>query len=521
MWRVMSLLIAWLVIAVASANIRAQVELMPLSSGQFDAQPCPVDVPSGAVVECGLLRVPENYSLPDSRQITLSVAILRSDNESAAADPILYLEGGPGGSPVKRLPRTYETLFRPVMQQTGRDIILFDQRGTGFSSPALDCPGYLAERVNLLDYADGSTPLSEIDVRLRLVAALQDCGQQLAVAADLSQYHSANSARDVQMLRQALGYETVNLWGISYGTRLALTVLRDNPDGIRSVILDSVYPPDVNLFTEHPSNTLGALDALFVTCARDAACGTTYADVRGLLFETVAALNAEPVRLTIRDTRTGTTYENVRFDGDLLLDTLIDFMYDSDLLPFVPFLITEASAGNLQSFAAYLGYRIGRQDDISNGMYLAVQCREELAFTERGAIRAALRQIGDLDDYTPAGIQGDDYVPICAVFETGHAPALENIAVRSDVPALLLAGRYDPVTPPHWAKQAAETLSNSAFVELPDAGHAVSVGAGCGQQLLIMFVNTPARERLDVSCVDALEIDFYRAKPTEASAEHF
>ena len=287
------------------------------------------------------------------------------------------------------------------------------------------------------------------------------------------------------------------------------------------MILDSVYPPDVNLFTEHPVNTLGALDALFVTCSRDAACGTTYAGVRDLLFETVTALNADPVRLTIHDTRSGTTYENIRFDGNLLLDTLIDFMYDSDLLPYVPFLITEASEGNLQSFAAYLGYRIGRQDDISNGMYLAVQCREELAFTERGAMQAALRQLPELDDYTPAGIQGDDYLPICATFETGHAPEIENMPVHSDVPALLLTGRYDPVTPPHWAHRAAGTLSNSVVIELPGEGHAVSVGAGCGQQLLIDFVNTPSAGTPDTACVDTPGIDFYRAKPTEASAEHF
>jgi pimeloyl-ACP methyl ester carboxylesterase len=298
-------------------------------------------------------------------------------------------------------------------------------------------------------------------------------------------------------------------------------VLRDNPSGVRSVILDSVYPPDVNLFTGYPANTLGALDALFITCSRDAACGTTYADVRGLLFETVTALNADPVRLTIRDTRTGTTYENVRFDGDLLLDTLIDFMYDSDLLPYVPFLITEASEGNLQSFAAYLGYHIGRQGDISNGMYLAVQCREELAFTERGAIMAALRQMPELDDYTPAGIQGADYIHICATFGTDRAGEIENLPVYSDVPALLLTGRYDPVTPPHWAYHAAETLSNSVVIELPGDSHAVSVGAGCGQRLLVDFVHVPSGEGLDTSCVDALDIDFYRAKPTEAAADHF
>jgi pimeloyl-ACP methyl ester carboxylesterase len=285
------------------------------------------------------------------------------------------------------------------------------------------------------------------------------------------------------------------------------------------VILDSVYPPDVNLFTESPTNRWQALDALLDTCAEDTACNTMYADVRNRLSQTVTALNANPEVIFLSFPNENT--HPVRFNGNLMLEMLASFMYDSDLLPFMPYIITEASEGNLRPFQDYLGYQFLRQTEVSNGMYMAVQCREELAFTQRGDIREAQQPLESRFGYTPTGIQNDDYLNICATFNTGTPAPAENQAIASDVPALLLTGTYDPVTPPRWAYQAAETLINSRVIEFPAQGHGVTAGDACGQQLLSDFVQSPvgALESLDTSCVDELTLDFYQGAPVDASAD--
>jgi pimeloyl-ACP methyl ester carboxylesterase len=219
----------------------------------FEEADCPFKEPSGITLDCGYLTVPENYAEPNGTQIRLAVAIARHPSGNPEPDPIVYLEGGPGGSPLEFLYLTFNTQYQALFE-TNRDIVIFDQRGIGYSEPALDCPEMQALNIELLDYElDGAT-LTQDELDTLLVDSLMACGETLSVDNDLSAYNSASNAADVESLRMALGYEQINLWGISYGTRLALTIMRDYPDGIRSVVIDSVYTPDVNLFSASPEN---------------------------------------------------------------------------------------------------------------------------------------------------------------------------------------------------------------------------------------------------------------------------
>lgn len=245
----------------------------------FEPAACPFQLPPGQIegttVECGYLVVPENRADPDAGTIRLAVGIFHPPGGATEPDPIIYLAGGPGGSALELLYLSFESAYQPILA-AGRDLILFDQRGVGLSEPALDCPDAHELALELLDHELDGEELSQEEMGVLFGDAYAACAEDLRAVADLAAYNTAASAADVNDLRLALGYDQVNLWGQSYGTRLALGVLRHDPQGVRSVVLDSVYPPDVDMYLESPPNLDRALGALFEACAADAACGAAY-----------------------------------------------------------------------------------------------------------------------------------------------------------------------------------------------------------------------------------------------------
>ena len=220
----------------------AEPEPTPEPVATFEEAPCPFELPPGHVegeaVECGYLIVPEDRADPDSRDIRLAVAIFRHPDGAPEPDPIIYLEGGPGGSPLEIRASNFDAYFGPLFA-ANRDIILFDQRGVGFSEPTLDCPAFTELYMDLLDSNVDGEQLTAQEILDRKVEAFMACAEDLSMVADLSAYNTVANAADVNDLRLALGYDQVNLYGSSYGTRLALGVMRDFPEGLRSVVLDA------------------------------------------------------------------------------------------------------------------------------------------------------------------------------------------------------------------------------------------------------------------------------------------
>lgn len=208
----------------------------------------PDSVKQGEEVDCGWLVVPENRDILPSRAIRLAVAIFHPVGGARAADPVIYLSGGPGGSAQKAIQYSWDEEFAPLVEMTRRDLIIFDQRGVGVSRPALVCPMVENKSLELMKYDPRTFPQTTSDISEQMLSSFLECRDQLSQTANLGSYHSTFSAADVHDLRNALGYQQVNLWGISYGTRLGLEVMRLYPEGIRSVVLDSVYPPDVDLY---------------------------------------------------------------------------------------------------------------------------------------------------------------------------------------------------------------------------------------------------------------------------------
>ena len=455
----------------------------------YEAAACQFEIPQGQTVECGYLTVPEDRSQSDGPTIRLHVAIFRTQSNDPAPHPIVYLAGGPGQDALEGVPLTFNRLIAPFL--ANRDFIMFDQRGTGFSKPALDCPEYVD-----LSYATLNQDLKSGQWEALTTEAFLACRDRLVrEGINLAAYTSAENGADVNDLRQALGYDEWNLLGISYGTKLALTTMRDFPEGIRSVILDSTYPLQVDLYTALPSNADRAFTVLFDGCAADPTCNAAFPQLETAFFQLVEGLNETHVSHPITHPLTGQSFEAL-LNGDGLIGILFDSLYDTSIIPLLPRIISGARNGNYTALALIQGALLIDLDHSSIGMHFSVQCGEEMHFTTLEEIAAASKAYPQLRNNF--GSTAD--FKICQFWGARKADPIENQPVSSDIPTLVLAGEYDPITPPLWGQLAAENLSSSFSFEFPGVGHGVSTSGACPLQITRAFLDNPT-VKPDASCI--------------------
>jgi pimeloyl-ACP methyl ester carboxylesterase len=462
----------------------------------FTFSDCRFEVPDNYDVTCGYLIVPEDRDDPDSETIRLHVAIFKSTSGAPSDDPVIYLDGGPGGKTLETLSLSFDDSFADLLFD--RDVIMFDQRGVGFSEPALDCP-----EIDDASEESIATDLTEEEFAELFTDAAVECRNRLtSEGVDLSAYNSAESAADVADLRRVLGYDEWNLYGISYGTKLALTTARDHPKGIRSIVLDSVYPLEVDLYGEIPANTVRALNVLFDQCNADPECASAYPGLEQVLIEESQRLQANPVTTDLRNPFTGEVIRGALINGDALIGTMFQSLYDWSLFPLLPQMVFEVRDGDYELLGDLLGFFQAQDDFITGGMHLAVQCHEEAVFTSAEAVIGAAAQFSAYGEYLAADTEG--FFETCAVWNDESADGIENEAVVSDISALVMAGEWDPITPPSWGVAVAANLENSTIVEFPGLGHAVSVGDSCPQSIMRRFLTSP-ESNLDLSCVEQME----------------
>ncbi len=366
---------------------------------------CPVAGPTGETegetYYCGLLYVPENYAKPDDGTIQITYAVLKSKSLSPLPDPVVYLEGGPGGSAIAGL-SSYADIFAEMRQS--RDIILFDQRGTKYST-RLDCDPFLLllnhlintdpETADLFQEIVNETPDTLMGTTVSQIY-MGACAEGLTDAGyDLTQYNSANSVKDLFELTNALGYDEVNLYGISYGTRLAMTAMRDHPDQIRSVVLDSTYPLQINNL-EHMSDLLDeVLVKLVATCKADRECNRNFPNFEKELKEIIA-------RAASSD------------DPDTLssLETLLSYVNQNPAVGnYLPLMIHELALGKTDVLDALVAGQVptepapedrpGQQDDMLLEAQALQESAEELfqqAALEAQASRPGAKWMNDVAD---------------------------------------------------------------------------------------------------------------------------
>lgn len=445
------------------------------SQPSIPVEDCKLKLTSGGSLDarCARLEVFEDQVARSGKKIGLNIAIIPAISRTPEADPLFLLSGGPGEASTASFP-VYMEAFQRVHKY--RDLVMVDQRGTGDSNPLI-CPEMEDEPVEKEDLSTEET-----------AAQLAVCHQELGV--DTRLYTTQASVEDLDQVRQALGYEKINLLGVSYGTRYAQAYLRQYPQHVRAVVLDSLNPIQWELGPHNPANAQRALEKMFARCETDPGCKKTYPNLREEYENLLAQLDKEPATVKLDHPLTGEpltlTFDRTRFGTVLLL-----MSYEPETVAMLPQLLHTTYETQNFSRLASQAIQTGSALDtaLSDGLYFSVLCAEDVAF------------------YQP-GEKGEFYLPdptekmktLCKSWPSATVPAEFKQPVVSDLPVLLLSGEDDPITPPANAEEVAKTLSNSLTVVMPGMGHGV-FGRGCAPSLVAKFIESASVKNLDVSCM--------------------
>ncbi len=465
--------IAWLVLGSNPAIADAGTTL--------EMSQCELRLPGTSLTapaECGWFEVAENPDEPDGRKISLRVARVPAQGRSVEPDPLVLFAGGPGQAASEAW-LIVAPAFNKLMEN--RDVLLIDQRGTGQSSP-LKCRQLGLDEALLQDWED-------------LEQVTQECLDEQQ--GDPRYYTTTIAMQDYDQVRAALGYEQLNLFGVSYGTRAAQVYLRLFPEHVRTVVLDSVVPQTLALGSEHALKLDQALDRILDSCEANADCRQAFPDTRENLRRIAQAVQENPVMLTVDHPITGQPAE-LRFDRDVLGSAIRFLSYSSETQALLPLLIHEASTtGDYSRIASQLMITAaGLSDSIAQGMEMSVTCAEDFPRFDQ------IPQ--DNDPYLLGNSLRRASEIRCDVWPRGPVPADFNEPVVSDKPVLLLSGEFDPVTPPEYAEQVLQHLSNGKHLVAPGQGHSVT-GKGCLGKLVTEFIEKADHSQLDTSCISQLQ----------------
>jgi pimeloyl-ACP methyl ester carboxylesterase len=450
-----------------------------ISFPKIQFSPCQLTVPgmkTSLKAECGKLKVYEDRVSQSGRQIELNLAVIPAISRNPAPDPIFFLAGGPGEAATQSYP-LISSAFQLINQK--RDVVLVDQRGTGASNN-LTCTGFSG---------DQDTETSDLQA---IQSGLEKCLAELD--ADPTLYTTAIAMDDLDQVRQTLGYEKINLYGASYGTRAALVYARQYPQHVRSIILDGIAPPNWTLGPTVPENAQRALDMLFARCRADSHCQTSFPKLEAEFKDLLSQITEKPVLVSLNHPVTG---EPTHFTLDR--DTFVNLVHTTTYTPeseaLLPLMIHTAYAqGDFTQFAALaLSNYDSLANSLSPGMRFTVLCAEDVPFFNSEA-------------NTP-GYLGDFFIrtfeTICNTWPRGQIPADFKQPVYSNAPALLLSGEADPVTTPANGELAAQTLPNSLQIVVPGQGHIV-IYRGCIPKIAAQFIENGSPSGLDTACVQEI-----------------
>ena len=428
---------------------------------------------------CGGLEVYEDRGAASGRRIRLAIVVLPSVSSDVHADPLVFLAGGPGQA-AAQMASQVQPLFRKI--QRTRDVVLVDQRGTGKSSP-LNCRGG----------GDSLRDLSEPDTD-----ALEKLRTCLARLPGDPRFYTTNLAMDdLDDVRAFLGYDRINLYGGSYGTRAALVYVRRHGEHVRAIVLDGVAPMDMRLPMYAARDAQRALDRLYDDCWHDGACRAAYPRLAERTRALMARLDANPLRVTMPHPRTGVT-EEIEVTSKLAASIVFRALYSPLTASILPSLIERAEHGDFQGLLALAFAGESATDAMSLGMQLSVLCSEDSTrYANEDLVRESLGTLFGTRLFT-------GQVAACGFWPKGRVDDAYYAPVVSPVPALVLSGELDPVTPPTWGLEVVKHLRNGRHIVMPGTGHGVAATA-CGNRLVTEFVDKGTAGGLDARCVRAVQ----------------
>lgn len=450
-------------------------------------------IPADQEYRFGYLSVPENRTDPNSNIIQLPVFIFESRNPNPEPDPIIYTVGGPGSTtmPSAQYMRFYQYL-------DDRDFILIEQRGTQYAKPHLDCPEWAeAKQQSLQPY------VPEEEKEQLLKDAAFECRERLVSdGIDLNGYNTLEIAADVEDLRKVLGIEKYNLLTISYSTKIAQTLLRDYPDHIRSVVMDSPLPLEVNYDEQSVQNLMELVHTILDKCKADPVCDNTYPNLKDRFFRYLKDISSEPMEVAVKDPTTGID-RNFLLKGKDVLPMLLSTSPSE-----VPFEIQKVLNNDLSSIQYVLSGRFGEPGNGSGmGMRLSVWCAEELPFVSPEVIELEKRRFPEITGLSPAVFEPE----ICDLWNVDQVPAQENESIRSPIPVLIINGELDNNTPPKWGEQLYFNLSFSYHMVFKGWGHTPTTNWGnqCAMETANIFFNHPW-DRPEPACFNEIPETTFR-----------
>ena len=430
--------------------------------------------------QCGTLEVSENPNASSAaNRITLNILRIPALGHTPSA-PLFVIAGGPG--------QASTTLAKQIRYQFSRihqnhDLVFVDQRGTGQSAP-LNC-----------DLTSIDTSLSFQGQQRQQINKLNECIK--SYSADLNYYSTPYAVKDLESVRQALGYPKVNLWGASYGTRVILEYLRSYPQSVSRAVLDGVAPYEIELPRHVQTDTSLALTQIFSLCKEHAACSKAFPNLKVRWLNLVKRLQNDPINVTLSHPRTQEP-QQLQIDHQVLSAWIRLGLYVRDLAPLIPLAMHAAIENDftiLYSFST-LTEKLGKQ--ISAGMQASVICMEDQQYgryfkretqsTEPLVFLTELQGIQETCLHVPKGVlQEKDFAPI-----------------ESNTPTLILSGKLDPATPPYWAERVKKHLPNSQHIIVPGGHHGVS-GMGCMPDIINQFIRSKSFEALQTECINNIK----------------
>lgn len=455
------------------------------NAGDFTPGPCPFEgIEIGPTTltgealgfECGYVTVPERHANPDGPTIRIPVAIHRAASADTHPDPLVIAQGGPGGDAFE----VFSFLLPNTEIAADRDIVIFNQRGTPYADPVLDCPELderLAER--LAATVEEERELYN-EALLACYARLQDQG------IDLSAYNSLENAADVPAIIRALGYDDYNFYGVSYGTLLGLHLMRNHPEGLRSVILDSVVTTDINFISEIPASENRVFGEVFAACESDPTCREQYPDLEERFYALLRQYDENPVIVSLVEPDTGTEYDTY-LDGEILRSIFFQLLYLQRMHAVLPKMVADLERGDTQYLEIMWPLLVFDQK-LSEGMYFSVICAED-ADIDVGEI--PIEQLRpEIAESARESIQS--YVENCTRWAVTPLPSSIDDPVTSQIPTLLLSGLFDPITPPAFAAAAANSLPNATALVDPTGTHGANFLNPCVTGIIHQFLSDPS-----------------------------
>lgn len=442
-------------------------------------RPCNVpEVPGRA--RCGTLNVYEDRSARAGRKIGLNIVVIRALHPTPAAEPVFWLEGGPGGAATQAAGTVSQNYLRAL--RNDHDLVFVDERGTGKSNP-LKCDDIGENPANLDAYFGKLFPSQMI----------RACREKLEKTADLKLYTTAIAMDDLEDVRNALGYKRINLAGASYGTLAAQVYMRKYPDRVRSAFLVGIVTPGFKLPLPFARAAQNALELLFQDCAADRECHDAFSNLREEFYAVLSRFDGGALNVKLIDP--GTKKERfVTLERESYVEHLRALLYSTAGARFVPFVVHRAFLNDFIPFGTMaVRFNLGGPST-SRGLYFSVTCSEDIPFITEQEIVAETRGtfLGD------RRVRG--HIAACAEWPRGDVPETFTDPVRSEIPVIMFSGEADGSTPPWIGEAAVKFFANGRQIIARHTGH--QIDGPCTWNLMQAFLKTPSVSQLDSSCIE-------------------